>query len=134
MAERPAPSSKPVTQKLLLRSGARAVVLNAPDGYLDLLPSDVQVQRELGDGQYDFVQLFATRREELLAHGPRLRKALQPQGLLWVSYPKGKALATDLNRDIVRTTLAEVGLEVVTQVAIDETWSALRAKVLVVES
>jgi hypothetical protein len=28
----------------------------------------------------------------------------------------------------VRTTLAEVGLEVVSQVAIDEVWSALRAK------
>jgi hypothetical protein len=130
MAERLAPSTKPVTQKLLLRSGARALVLNAPDGYLDLFPADVHVERQLGDGQYDFVQLFATERDELLAQGPRLRKALQPQGVLWVSYPKGKALPTDLNRDIVRTTLADVGLEVVSQVAIDETWSALRAKVL----
>ena len=103
-------------------------MLNAPDGYLDLFPSDVHVDRALGEGPYGFAQLFATHREELLSEGPRLRNALQPQGVLWVSYPKGKALPTDLNRDIVRNTLAEVSLEVVTQVAIDETWSALRAK------
>jgi hypothetical protein len=47
---------------------------------------------------------------------------------VWISYPKGKALQTDLNRDIVRVTLVPLGLEVVSQVAIDETWSALRAK------
>ena len=41
-----------------------------------------------------------------------------------------KALPTDLNRDIVRVTLEPLGLETVIQVAIDETWSALRAKVV----
>ena len=45
-------------------------------------------------------------------------------------HPKGKALPTDLNRDIVRVTLEPLGLEVVSQVAIDETWSALRAKIV----
>lgn len=50
--------------------------------------------------------------------------------MLWVSYPKGEAIPTDLNRYIVRTTHDGVGLEVVSQVAIDDTWSALRAKVV----
>jgi hypothetical protein len=123
-------SNKPVTQKLLLKSGARALVLNAPAGYLDLFPKDVTVEQQPKSGQYDFIQLFATRKEELLEQGPRLRQTVRPAGVLWVSYPKGKALPTDLNRDIVRVTLEQVGLEVVTQVAIDETWSALRAKVV----
>jgi hypothetical protein len=130
MAERPAPSSKPVTQKLLLKGGAHALVLNAPAGYLDQFPSDVEVEYRLADGPFDFIQLFATRRDQLLAEGPGLRQALKPGGLLWVSYPKARALQTDLNRDIVRATLADAGLEVVTQVAIDDTWSALRAKVM----
>jgi hypothetical protein len=130
MAERPAPSTKPVLQKLLLKPGARVLVLNAPPGYIDQFPSDSQLDTEPADGAYDFIQLFATRRDELPALGPRLRQALKSGGLLWVAYPKGKALPTDLNRDVVRTTLAEVGLEVVTQVAIDDTWSALRAKVV----
>jgi len=128
MAERPAPSTRPVVQKLLLKPGSRALVLSAPAGYLGQFPPDVTLEQQLGEGAYDFIQLFSTRRDELLTLGPRLRQALRPGGVLWVSYPKGKALPTDLNRDIVRTTLDGVGLEVVTQVAIDDTWSALRAK------
>lgn len=130
MAERPALSTKPVAQKLLLKPGSRALILNAPAGYLEQLPDVVQVEQKPGDRPYDFIHFFATRRDEVLAHGPRLRQALKPGGILWVSYPKGKALPTDLNRDILREALAEVGLEAVTQVAIDDRWSALRAKVV----
>jgi hypothetical protein len=128
MAERSAPSTRPVVQKLLLKPGSRALVLSPPAGYLGQFPPDMTLEQQLGEGAYDFIQLFSTRRDELLTLGPRLRQALRPGGVLWVSYPKGKALPTDLNRDIVRTTLGGVGLEVVTQVAIDDTWSALRAK------
>ena len=105
-------------------------MLNAPAGFLDQFPNDVQVEQQLGGGAYDFIHFFATRRNEVLAHGPQLRQALKPGGILWVSYPRGKALPTDLNRDILRVALAEVGLEAVTQVAIDDVWSALRAKVV----
>jgi hypothetical protein len=129
MAERPAPSTKPVLQKLLLKPGSRALVLSAPSGYLDRFPADVQVEQQLGNGQFDFIQLFAIRRDDLVSVGPKVRAALKPNGLLWVSYPKGKALATDLNRDIVGAALDGMGLKPVTQVAIDDTWSALRAKI-----
>jgi hypothetical protein len=125
MAERAAPSPRPVADKLLFKPGLRGAVLNAPPGYLEQLGRHAGQQL---DGTFDFIQWFATRRDELLHDGPRIREALPPNGVLWVSYPKGKSMSTDLNRDIVRTTLAEVGLEVVSQVAIDEVWSALRAK------
>jgi hypothetical protein len=128
MAERPAASSRPVAQKLLLKPGSHALVLNAPPGYLDQFPSDARVSSDISKRPFDFIQLFATQRTELLEYGPKLREAMAPAGLLWVSYPKGKSVPTDLNRDIVRTTLADIGLEVVTQVAVDDTWSALRAK------
>jgi hypothetical protein len=127
MAERPAASDKPVLQKLLLKSGQRAAVVNAPASYEPVAAQVPGVMRSL-DGQVDFIHVFATRREELLKEGPRWREALRPNGLLWVSYPKGKSIPTDLNRDVVRTTLNEVGLDPVSQVAIDEVWSALRCK------
>jgi hypothetical protein len=131
MAEpRPAPSTKPVAEKLLLKAGMRALVLNAPAGYLEQFPEGVQVEQQAGEAGYDFIQLFATRRDELLSLGPKLRQALNPNGLLWVSYPKGKGLRTDLNRDVVRLAAAEVGLQTVSQVAIDDVWSALRNKVV----
>lgn len=130
MAERPV-SQKPVLQKLLLKPGMRAAVLNAPSSYQTILqdaPRDVDLHQRIDAGHFDFIHYFATQREELLREGPRLRETLKPNGILWVSYPKGKAVATDLNRDVVRITLAEVRLEVFSQVAIDDVWSALRAR------
>ena len=105
-------------------------MLNAPGGYLDQFPKDVTVEQALQGGEYDFVQVLATRKAELLSEGPKLKQAVKPAGLLWVSYPKGMALPTDLNRDIVAATLQKVGLQVVTQVAIDDIWSALRARIV----
>jgi hypothetical protein len=125
MAERPAVSTRPIADKLLFKPGLRGAVVNAPAGYVERLGREVGHQL---DGTFDFIQWFATRRDELLRDGPRVREAMAPGGLLWVSYPKGKAVPTDLNRDVVRTTLAEISLEVVSQVAIDEVWSALRAR------
>jgi hypothetical protein len=68
------------------------------------------------------------RRDEILREGSAWRAALAPSGVLWVSYPKGKSIPTDLNRDVVRIALEQMGLQTVSQVAIDEVWSALRAK------
>jgi hypothetical protein len=125
-------ADKPVLQKLLLKPGMRAAVLNAPDTYSQVLegqwPEDVSVVRALDESGFDFIHAFATQRAELLRDGPAWRQALKPKGVLWVSYPKGKAIQTDLNRDIVRETVQQVGLDTVSQVAIDETWSALRLK------
>jgi hypothetical protein len=125
-------AEKPVLQKLLLKPGMRAAVLNAPETYTQVLnselPQDVSLSRQLDGSAFDFIHAFATQRDELLQAGPAWREALKPKGVLWVSYPKGKAIQTDLNRDIVRTTVQQVGLDTVSQVAIDETWSALRLK------
>jgi hypothetical protein len=123
-------SEKPVLQKLLLKPGARAAVLGAPPSYetvLQQLPPNVDLSRQL-NGSFDFIHAFVTQRDALLRDGPTFRAALNPNGVLWVSYPKGKAIPTDLNRDIVRETVQQVGLDTVSQVAIDETWSALRLK------
>lgn len=128
MAERLAPSEKPILQKLLLKSGQRAAVVNAPAEYEATARQIPGVQRALHGGEFDFVHVFATQRDELLREGPKWRAALAPAGLLWVSYPKGKVVKTNLNRDVVRLALQEVGLETVSQVSIDNVWSALRAK------
>jgi len=114
---------KTVLEKLLYRSGARAAIVNPPAGYAG--PPNAS---ESLAGTYDFVQFFTTRKADLVRDAGALRQALAPNAILWISYPKAKALNTDLNRDIVRTTLQQHRLEVVSQVAIDGTWSALRAK------
>jgi hypothetical protein len=72
--------------------------------------------------------MFATEKRAVLAEVPKLAKALKPDGILWISCPKGKALPTDLNRDVLRLALEELELEAVAIVALDEVWSAVRFK------
>jgi hypothetical protein len=116
-------AEKAVLEKLRYTPGQRAAVLNAPAGYAGIPGAATRL-----DGTYEFVHVFVTRRAEVADEGARWRAALAPKGIFWASYPKGKAIATDLNRDSLREALQAVGLEAVSQVAIDETWSALRAK------
>ena len=47
--------------------------------------------------------------------------------VLWFAYPKGTSkIKTDINRDILSVVANEYGLDTVTAVSIDETWSGLR--------
>jgi hypothetical protein len=118
-------TDKPILQKLLYKPGARAAVLNAPDSYQQQIPDAL---RQIDEGQFDFIHVFVTRRDEVARDGPGWRAALKAGGIFWASYPKGKALPTDLNRDSLRLALQGIGLDPVMQVSIDDVWSALRAK------
>ncbi len=130
MPTKPSASQKPILQKLQLKPGYRAIVLDAPESYQPAL-ADVPAGVELADrleGEFDFIHYFVKEQATLEREAPRLKAALKPKGLLWVSYPKGKALGTDLNRDVAAAMLRAMGLEGVAQVAIDDTWSAVRFK------
>jgi len=63
-------------------------------------------------------------REILTAH----KDSLALPGVLWVAYPK--ANRTDINRDSLWPILGEFGLRPVSQVALDQVWSALRFRPL----
>jgi hypothetical protein len=120
------PDHQAVLNKLRYKPELRAIVLNAPEVYQPVVEA-MRVEERL-DGEFDFVHAFVTRRDEVLRDGPGWRNALKPNGILWVSYPKGKAIPTDLNRDSLYRAMLEVGLQAVSQVALDEVWSALRAR------
>jgi hypothetical protein len=121
-------------RKLGIRAGTRVWLVNAPAGYADALRAaapNALVEDggapAAGTGLVDLVHLFCATRADLDAHGPAAIAAYQTGGHLWVSYPKGGAKAgTDLNRDVDWGPLPVAGFRPVTQVAIDERWSALR--------
>ena len=123
-------STKPIAQKLHLKPGYRVALLNAPATYvaaLGALPPGVELVRSL-DASFDFIQLFVQQRADVDAQLPAAKQALRPKGLLWVAYPRGKALATDLNRDKLAAAVQPLGFKAVAQVAVDDVWSALRFK------
>jgi hypothetical protein len=123
--------SADLARKLQIRSGSRTLVINPPEGYLDVLsplPAGASLAAS-GDGPFDVVQLFARHRSELAAAIGQAIATAGEDGILWVSYPKlTSGSASDLSRQAVWDALAGTGWEPVTQVAVDETWSALRIR------
>ena len=58
---------------------------------------------------------------------PKLRAAMNANGMLWVSWPKKAAgVPTDLDENIVREIGLKAGLVDVKVCAVDETWSGLK--------
>jgi hypothetical protein len=118
-----------LARKLRLQPGHRALLLNAPEGYLESLaplPEGVELAEAAG-GTVDFVHLFARNSTDLAWMARQAVEAIKHDGVLWVSYPKKSArVETDLHRDIRWQVLEEAGLRPVTQVSIDDVWSALR--------
>ncbi|MDA2939197.1 DUF3052 domain-containing protein [Acidobacteria bacterium AH-259-A15] len=122
--------SRPLANKLYIREGYRVAILNPPRGYsqsLGELPDGVSTTKSL-DGEFDWIQLFVIKRKKLEEELPRVRNALKPGGLLWISYPKGNQLEADINRDTIAEYAKTIGLKAVAQVSVDDIWSALRFK------
>jgi hypothetical protein len=108
------------------------LLVNEPEGYkarLGKLPKNVSLVSK-PSGQVDFIQVFISSKSDLESQLGRLKAFLKPQGLLWVTYPKGTSKKNaDVNRDIIREYAESIGLQAVALVAVDETWSALRLKI-----
>jgi hypothetical protein len=123
-------SGTPLWKKLGYASGTRALTIGAPAGYgrILALPSGMEVAwlggYEKGMG---FVHLFAARSAPLKAELRRLRKAIAPSGVVWVSWPKkSSGVATDVTEDTIREVALPMGFVDVKVCAVDETWSGLK--------
>jgi hypothetical protein len=62
---------------------------------------------------------------ELEGLAPKAAKALRPESMLWISFPKGSSkIQTDLTRDKGWESLRSLDLKWLTLVSVNETWSA----------
>jgi hypothetical protein len=112
--------------KLKLKAGQRAVVLNAPDGYLASLqpPEQLEITQELA-GPADWIQVFVKTRAELEQLLPQVLAAMTPASLLWLTFPKGTSkIQTDLTRDVGWDALQQADLKWVNLISVNPTWSA----------
>jgi hypothetical protein len=120
-------AGKSVAEKLLLRPGGRAWISEpSRAGLLGPLPEGATlVASPAGsDVAVVIVESGADVRAALSTDGAALRGA----AAFWVVYPKGNR--ADVNRDSLWPLLAEHGFRPITQVAVDDTWSALRFRPL----
>ena len=113
--------------KMKLKAATRAVVVNAPAGYLETLgplPAGVELSGRL-QGSFGWIHAFVRTSAELNGLAAGLVKALAADGLLWVSFPKGTSgIQADLTRDKGWDALADADLRRITLIAVDGEWSA----------
>jgi len=123
-------SGTPLTKKIGVKPGARALVMGAPPDAPVLFEDGVQVMLRAAD-DLDAIVLFVTERRVLERRLPELRRRLAPTGMLWVAWPKrASGVATDVTEDVIRDfAVGETDLVDVKVIAIDETWSGLKLMV-----
>jgi hypothetical protein len=118
--------TRSVSSKMGVRAGSRACFINAPaDAVAAMELPELDVSDVL-DGDFDYIHLFCVTREEMERTFPALKEHLRPSGTAWLSWPRGRALGSDL----VLPTVIEVGyrhgLVESTCLRVDDTWSALK--------
>ena len=122
-------SGKPLADKLGFRPGQRVAYVNPPENFGELvgeLPDGCRV----GEGtrsRADMVVCFVKQRRLLKQRLPALRRAIEPDGMLWIGWPKkASGVRTDITEDVIREVVLPTGLVDTKVCAIDETWSGLR--------
>jgi len=123
-------SGTPLAKKLGIKEGMTLLLCNQPRDYFmlfDTLPEDLTLLESPAPETSDFIHIFSTSEQEMTRIASTYKEALKKNGMLWVSWPKGKSnIETDLKRDWIRAHFLNLGLVDVKVAAIDDDWSGLK--------
>jgi hypothetical protein len=119
-------TEKTTATKLQIKPDYTVYVTGRPDGehLIGRLPDGARTSGE--PDHADAALVFVADRAEL---DQRLTDTLPHLGgaqAVWICYPKGNK--TDINRDTIWSSVGDAGWKLVSNISIDTTWSALRAK------
>jgi hypothetical protein len=113
-------SAKPVAERLQVKKDRRLALADAPIAIA--APAAPLTEAEV-------VVQFVRNRAEYEAKLPALLKTIRADAILWIAYPKlTSKLAGDLSRDVIHRDSPALGIDCVSQIALDEDWSAMRMK------
>ncbi len=119
-------SDKPVAERLQVKGERRLAVVGASA----VVDNKIGVKTQRCDlSEANVILLFAADRGQLVSTLPSMLKKAPKDAIIWIAYPKlTSKLAGDLSRNLIHALAAESGLDTVSQVAIDDDWSAMRVK------
>lgn len=121
-----------VIRKLRFRGQDRIAVVDAPDSHFKRLKkklSGVQVDSSIDQRfLYEFMVVFVRNSTDIKKLSSVAIHNLADDGVLWFAYPKKSArkISSDVDRDHGWEPLEAKGFRRVSQVNVDDTWSALR--------
>eukprot|EP01032_Pedospumella_encystans_P015929 gene15929-18194_t len=117
-----------IWKKLHLKSDS-LVVLSPPaifEKYLDAIKETHQVSESISE-PFSYLLAFVTCQEELPQIIVNIRKHAVEDPVVWFAFPKRTSkLSKDLSRDKGFERIGQIGYEAVSNISIDENWSALR--------
>jgi hypothetical protein len=121
----------PLAKRMQVKAGQKVLAVNAPADYPELLgelPEGAKVVTRGDAGGADHVHVFVRDSRDLARLGPKAIAGVQGGAVTWIAYPKKTSgVDTDLTRDRGWEAVTDQ-IDAVSQVAIDDTWSALRFK------
>jgi hypothetical protein len=122
-------SGTPLAKKLGIKAGGRVFVAGAPKDYLQLLeplPAGVVFAKRVSP-TINVAHVFTADRQELIRHLDSLRGVLNPEAMIWVSWPKkASKVVTDVTEEIIRQIALPLGLVDVKVCAVTDVWSGLK--------
>jgi hypothetical protein len=114
-----------LAKKMKRTAGGRAAIINAPKGYEAASFPEFEPAASALSGTFDWVQIFVRNKAELDKLAPKTARALKPDAIIWITYPKGSSgIQTDLTRDKGWDVLKTLDLKWITLISVNETWSA----------
>ena len=120
-------STRTIAQKLLIKPHSTIWSTDAEQlSLIEPLPDGVTAVEAIQQAAVALV--FAASSTALSATLAQHGADLHGPDVLWVAYPKGNR--ADINRDTLWPMLTDYGLRPIGQVALNETWSALRFRPL----
>ena len=118
--------SRSVAEKMGIKESMRAYFVNAPALALKAIGlPELAVSEDL-DGDFDHIHFFSITQAEMDETLPKLKAHLRASGMLWMSWPKGGKLGSDLVLPKVIEIAYRHGLVESTCLRIDDTWAGLK--------
>lgn len=123
-------SGTPLAKKLGITPDSAILLLNAPNDYRAWLGAAAKAATFVAKppkSGCDVVHLFVESAADLTRDLPRARKAIAPDGMIWVSwYRKSAKIPTDVTEDLIRNSALKTDLVDVKVCAVSEVWSGLK--------
>jgi len=122
-------SGTPLVRKLGLKPPLDVLLIGAPAEYrrwLGDVPDGVSFTAA-AKGRVKAVHVFTSTRADLQGRLRTLRTQLEPDGFVWVSWPKkASKVATDVTEDTIRELALPLGFVDVKVCAVSDVWSGLK--------
>jgi hypothetical protein len=122
-------SGTPLEKKLGIKNKFKIKLVNEPENYFDLfqdLPDDIRIIKDKKTKK-DLIHYFATGAVQLNKDISSLRTEIEPNGMIWISWPKKSSkVETDLDENSIREIALKNDLVDVKVCAVDKIWSGLK--------